>query len=78
MDPWVDVIYEKIIAAAKQDGEYQQLLAQCAEAEREYQQVLTRLPEGDAQLLEDYISSCEEMDHRLLRIAWELGKNHQE
>lgn len=43
-----------------------------------YQQVLTRLQEGDVQKLEDYISSCEEMDHRLLRIAWELGRNYQE
>lgn len=56
----------------KADRLYQELLAQCLQAEKDYQRICNTLCEEDRLLLDRYISLCEEMDHRKLQLALSL------
>lgn len=55
--------------AIRCDAEYQMLLKQCLDAETEYLRIRNSLSPEDQQVLERYLSLCEEMDHRKLVIA---------
>lgn len=48
----------------KNDAWYQQLLHDCCEAEAHYLRICACLSEADQELLERYISLCEELEHR--------------
>ena len=50
--------------ALKNDAWYQHLLCECSEAEVYYLRILTSLPETDQELLDSYISFCEELEYR--------------
>ena len=51
------------------DSIYQELLKSCLLLEPEYTRIRDALPDGDRELLEQYISLCEELDHRRLTLA---------
>ena len=66
----MDMIDELALASHLQnDGTFQKLLADCLKYEAEYQRICEGLPNEDRQLLEQYISLCEELEHRRLVIA---------
>ena len=48
----------------KTDQEYQRLLWECRGLEREYLRITEVLPEKDRELLDRYITLCEELEHR--------------
>lgn len=50
---------------ARVDPWYQQLLAQCAAAEPEFLRIREALPPEDQEKLDEYISLCEELGHRM-------------
>lgn len=74
MQEWADVAYGQIMQEAMKDPMYQQLLDVCRSREETYRNVLEKLPREDVQSLEEYISACEEMEHRLAQLAYEFGK----
>ena len=53
----------------RDDTEYQALLNQCLDIEPAYLDIRNRLMPEDQQILERYLSICEEMDHRKLYLA---------
>ena len=42
--------------------------------EKPYSDILDSLPEEQRTALESYICACEELDHAMLRLAYEEGK----
>lgn len=53
------------------DNYYQELLAECLNAETDYLRVVDTLPEKERQIIERYLTACEELDHRKLSLASE-------
>lgn len=58
-----------LLKRLEQDTLYQNLLKDCLSLEPEYLRIRDALPLEDQQILEHYLSLCEEMDHRRLYIA---------
>jgi hypothetical protein len=56
-------------AAAMNDPCYQSLLEECRKLELEYLRILRKLPERDRDILERYISLCEELEYRKTCLA---------
>ena len=54
---------------AKHDPWYQELLRGCEEAEREFLRIRAGLTEEDQEKLDQYITLCEELGHRLAWLA---------
>lgn len=66
----MDAYYEKELSAILgKDKVYQEFLNSCLSLEPEYNRILGSLSDQDRKLLEQYISFCEEMDHRALMLA---------
>ena len=53
----------------ERDMVYKQLKQRCQELEEDYERILKGLTEEERTVLERYISLCEEMDHRRLRLV---------
>lgn len=64
-DYWDQILWE----AARRDPEYQALLARCRELEAPYRELLESLPPDRRELLETYISLCEDLEHRMTILA---------
>ena len=60
---------EKLTDQAKCDPLYQQCLAEIKRLEPEFLQLQDSLSESQQQILEAYLSACEELDHALLLLA---------
>lgn len=60
---------EKLTQMASVDPWYQQLLRDCEEAEQDFLRIRASLPEADRELLDRYISLCEELGHRMTCLA---------
>ena len=69
-DYWDQILWE----AARRDPEYQALLARCRELEGPYRALLESLPPERQELLEAYISLCEELEHRMTVLACEIPR----
>lgn len=65
---------QQLDAAAKLDMEYLRLLAACRELEAEYVAVTAALPEAHRDIIDRYISLCEELEYRRTYLALEMGK----
>ena len=59
-----------LLSLLKNDGTYQELLKECGELEIEYLRICDTLLEKDRELLDRYISVCEEMEHQKVRLAF--------
>jgi hypothetical protein len=75
MQEWADIINYQVTELAKKDGEFQTLLASCAELEPAYLAVLEKLTPEDRQSLEAYITACEDKENRFAQIAYRFGKS---
>ena len=65
----------RISAILANDPIYQQLECECVIAEEAYQRTMDTLPQSKRQVIERYLSACEEIDHRKLTLALELLPN---
>lgn len=74
MQEWADIANYQITELAKTDETYRQLLAVCQALEPEYLAVMEKLPLADREVLERYISACEEKEHRFAQLAYDFGK----
>jgi len=61
---------ERLTQLAKDDPWYQQLLRECEEAEPEFLRIRASLPPSDQEMLDRYISLCEELGHRMTCLGW--------
>ena len=61
----------RLLTLLKQDPLYQKLLSSCEKAEQAYLRILAGLNPEDQALLEQYITLCEELDHRKLQLILE-------
>lgn len=66
-------IMQKLHHRLAEDSVYQQLLTACTESEANYVRIRGQLSLPDAAALEQYISLCEEMDHRKLTLLLEIA-----
>lgn len=64
---------QRLIAATGKNSFYLELLSRCGELEPDYIRIMYSLPDGDRDKLEQYISLCEEMEHRRTLLAYALG-----
>lgn len=69
-DYWDQILLE----AARKDPEYQALLQRCRETEGPYRAILQNLNDAEQAQLEEYISLCEELEHRLTVLACEVPR----
>lgn len=69
----MDDLELRISDAVKNDTFYQELLHLCKDAEPEYLRIRDALPEHDQELLDQYISTCEEMEYRRTVLAYAIG-----
>lgn len=66
----MDTIDELALASLLQnDAVFQTLLAECMTCEAAYKRICRKLSEEDRELLERYITLCEELEHRRLLVA---------
>ena len=64
---------EKLYACARTDPWYQTCLAELRARTPQYECILESLPPEQQDAVEAYIAACEELDHALLLLAFELG-----
>ena len=65
---------QKLIEAIKKDAQHIKLLAACEQLEPEYERIAGSIPERDREILEKYISLCEELEYRRTCIALNMEK----
>ena len=65
---------EELVQKAKWDVYYQQMLEKTKGKEAKFLKVRNSLPAEYQQSIDDYISCCEELDHILTWIAYNLGR----
>ena len=63
-----------VLRAAKEDAHYQSLLRECAQLGEAYDRICQQLTEEDKEILEQYISVCENMEYRKLCLALEMWR----
>lgn len=69
MNPYREIWNRFINEKAWEDAWYQELLRDCLTLEPEYIRIRDALSERDQDLLEHYISACEEMGYWKLQLA---------
>lgn len=69
---WMD----EMNCRAKTDDWYQALLEDVKAAEPAYLAIYNSLPESQQEQLGAYIAACEELEHSLTLIAYQLGLEH--
>ena len=75
MDHWNEYAYPKIAAKAKQDKIYLELQAENRILEQEYVRIMERMREAEQEIVDAYIASCENLEFRLMQIAYQLGRS---
>ena len=69
---------EKALALkTKQDSHYQSLLQQAREKESAFLSLRSTLTQSQQEILDGYISACEELDHCLIQLAYDLGREER-
>ncbi len=63
---------QQLIAAAKRDPIYQELLQNCAVREEDYLRIKSTLSPGDQDALDRYLSVCEELEYRRTCLAFSI------
>ena len=64
--------YEALLEQAKNDSQYQSCLEELKRLEPEFLAWRDTLEENRRNILDDYLSACEELDHALLMVAGRL------
>ena len=73
-DEWDDIVLNELVSILHNDAYYQQLLSECTQLEPGYKAVLKKLDIAEQELLERYISNCENLEYRKAQLAYQLGK----
>ena len=66
---------DAINSAAGEDAYYQETLRECREAEAKYLEVVGRLTPEEREVIDDYVTVCENLEFQRARIAYFLPKS---
>lgn len=70
--------WEKVLAdIAKQDEHYQNCLNEVQELEILFLRLREMLSPTQRELLDRYLSACDELDHAMVRLAYQLGREEK-
>ena len=58
----------------KQDPEYNEMMAELAEAEEKYLKVREKLSPEDREIVEHYIALCEDVEYQKTHTAYKAGR----
>ncbi len=67
---------KELTELCKKDGDYRRWLKETERLETSFAELRAAMPPASKEILDAYISACEEMDHAQMRLAYELGKTH--
>ena len=73
MDEWNEYAYPRVTAMAMDDSLYRELADENKQLEPEYLKILEKLDDGDREMLDRYIASCESIEFRLAQLAYRFG-----
>ncbi len=73
MNSWADMVYPGLIEKAAKDEEYQKHLKTCESREKDYNRLCESFSDEQREIIEKYISACENMDYRLMQLAFWYG-----
>ena len=73
MDRWNEIVYPRIVEAAKEDARNNENLEKVSAAEKKYIEVLQNMQQDQRDAIEEYISAIEELDYQRMRIAYYCG-----
>ena len=73
MDEWNEYAYPRITEMAMDDSLYRELADENKQLEPEYLKILEKLDDGDREMLDRYIASCESIEFRLAQLAYRFG-----
>ena len=73
MDKWTDDILPTLLKIASTDAFYQELCKYRQEKQMAYDQIVGKLSQSEAEQIEDYIASCEDLEYRMTQLAYYLG-----
>lgn len=62
----------RVAEAAMKDDHYQHMQAECSALEADYIRIMNSLSKQDQELLERYISCCEQMEFRRTCLAYHM------
>ena len=65
---------QELALRASQDEHYQNCLQEVQELEELFLRLRDMLTTPQRELLDRYISACEELDHTAVRLAYQLGR----
>ena len=65
---------EALLQMAQADPAYQQTLRQVKEKERVFLEIRSKVDPQEQEKLDSYIASCEELEHCMVRLAYDLGR----
>lgn len=68
----IDRQEQKLLEATKNDPIYRQLLSQCRAPENDYIRISHQLSDADRDVLQRYISLCEELEYRRTCLAMDM------
>ena len=66
-------LWRRLMLSAEQNVEYQKALQELKTVEEDYTTLLESLSAEQREVLERYISACEEMDEALVFAAYQIG-----
>ncbi|MBE6957789.1 MAG: hypothetical protein E7447_01370 [Ruminococcaceae bacterium] len=66
-------LWRRLMLSAEQNVEYQKALQELKTVEEDYTALLESLSAEQREVLERYISACEEMDEALVFAAYQIG-----
>ena len=68
-------LWNYLIPMMEQDPDYQQALQKMKEIEPKYLALLETMTAENQEILEQYITACENMDDPLIFLAYQIGRN---
>lgn len=74
MEKWNTDIALRVAARAKTDVFYQELLRECEAKSEVYHSIMDVLSETEREQVDEYIGMCEELEHRMTQLAYEIGR----
>lgn len=74
MEQWLKIGASQVEELLKKDSEFQELLTELKEAEKRYTMVRAKLSPSDREIVEDYISLCEDVEYWKTHTAYKVGR----
>ena len=70
---WHRTVLPRVNELAQKDKEFIEIMQSRDAVEREYERILNTLSVVDKELIEKYITHCEDLEYRRMQIAYQVG-----